>query len=148
MAQPLILIMVFLCFFGYLPFLALLNLSLFIVMKAVLPIRDPGSGVFLTPGSGIRNRFFPDPGSQTLIFESLVTIFLGKKFYNSLKNAPNFFLQHFTNNIVFNFVKFMAPKKRYDNKFLFFSPLSFIAVFGSVLDLEEEGAGRVCGRPH
>ncbi len=25
---------------------------------------DPGSGTFLTPGSGIRNRFFPDPGSR------------------------------------------------------------------------------------
>jgi hypothetical protein len=27
---------------------------------------DPGSGIgcFLTPGSGIRNRFFPDPGSR------------------------------------------------------------------------------------
>jgi hypothetical protein len=37
---------------------------------------DPGSGAFLTPGSGIRNRFFPDPGSQTHIFERLVTIFL------------------------------------------------------------------------
>jgi hypothetical protein len=24
----------------------------------------PGSGAFLTPGSGIRNRFFPDPGSR------------------------------------------------------------------------------------
>ncbi len=36
---------------------------------------DPGSRAFLTPGSGIRNRFFPDPGSQTHIFESLVTIF-------------------------------------------------------------------------
>jgi hypothetical protein len=29
----------------------------------------------LTPGSGIRNRFFPDPGSLTHIFEGLVTIF-------------------------------------------------------------------------
>jgi|LakMenE01Jun11ns_1017448.scaffolds.fasta_scaffold9268504_1 hypothetical protein len=31
---------------------------------------DPGSGAFLTPGSGsgILNRFFPDPGSQTHIF--------------------------------------------------------------------------------
>jgi hypothetical protein len=28
---------------------------------AVLRIRDTGSGAFLTPGSGIRNRFFPDP---------------------------------------------------------------------------------------
>jgi hypothetical protein len=36
---------------------------------------DPGSGAFLTPGSGIRNRVFPDPGSQTHIFESIVTIF-------------------------------------------------------------------------
>ncbi len=38
---------------------------------------DPGSGVFLTPGPGseIRNRFFPDPGSQTHIFEWLVTNF-------------------------------------------------------------------------
>ncbi len=25
---------------------------------------DPGSGAFLTPGSGIRNMFFPDPGSR------------------------------------------------------------------------------------
>jgi hypothetical protein len=36
---------------------------------------DPGSGAFLTPGSGIRNRFFPDPGSQSNIFESLLKIF-------------------------------------------------------------------------
>ncbi len=39
---------------------------------------DPGYGAFLTPGSRIRNRFFPDPGSQTHIFESLVTIFWAK----------------------------------------------------------------------
>jgi hypothetical protein len=45
-------------------------------------VADPGSGAFLTPGSGIRNRFYPDPGSripdpgsQAHIFESLVTIF-------------------------------------------------------------------------
>jgi hypothetical protein len=36
-------------------------------------IRDPVP--FLTPGSGIRNSFFPDPGSQSHIFESLVIIF-------------------------------------------------------------------------
>ncbi len=35
---------------------------------------DPGFDAFLTPGSGIRNMFFPYPGSQTHIFESLVTI--------------------------------------------------------------------------
>ncbi len=69
---------------------------------------DPGSGDFLTPGSGIRNRFFPDPGSQIHIFESLLTIFLGKKFYNSLKIGPNFFLQHIKTKIMCNFVKFVA----------------------------------------
>jgi hypothetical protein len=36
---------------------------------------DPGSVAFLTPGSRILDRFFPDPGSQTHIFESLVTFF-------------------------------------------------------------------------
>ncbi len=34
-----------------------------------------GPGAFLTSGSWIRNRFFPDPGSQTHIFVSLMTIF-------------------------------------------------------------------------
>jgi hypothetical protein len=44
-----------------------------------------GIGCFLTPGSGIRNRFFPDPGSQISdpgsqdhIFKSFLTIFLVK----------------------------------------------------------------------
>ena len=44
---------------------------------------DPGSGGFLTPGSGIRNVFFsgsriPDPGSQDHILKSFLTIFLVK----------------------------------------------------------------------
>ncbi len=70
---------------------------------------DPGFGGFLTPGSGIRNRFFPDPGSH--IFESLVTILLGKNIYIFLKIGPNFFLQHFKNKINLNLVKFVATKK-------------------------------------
>jgi hypothetical protein len=41
---------------------------------------DPGSGAFLTPGYGIRKRFFPDPGSQNHTFESLGTIFWVKSF--------------------------------------------------------------------
>ncbi len=65
---------------------------------------DPGSGAFLTPGSGIRNKFFSDPGSQSHIFESLVTIFWVK----SSIIGPNFFLQHFKTKIIFNFVKFVA----------------------------------------
>ncbi len=45
-------------------------------------VADPelgsGIGCFLTPGSGIRNRFFPDPRSQDHIFKSFLTIFLVK----------------------------------------------------------------------
>jgi hypothetical protein len=60
-------------------------------------IRDPGSGAFLTPGSGIRNRFFPDPGSrisdpgsQDHIFKSFDN-FLGKKVLYIFENWPKFF---------------------------------------------------------
>ncbi len=94
-----------------------------------------GSGIraFLTPGSGIR-----DPGSgiflvripdPKLIFWELIDNILGKIFYNSLKFCPNFFLQHFKNKIILHFVKFVATKKCLTTTF--FSPLSFVAVFGS-----------------
>jgi hypothetical protein len=36
---------------------------------------DPGSGAFLTPGSGIGFFRIPDLGSQPHIFENLLTIF-------------------------------------------------------------------------
>ncbi len=62
---------------------------------------DPGSGAFLTPGSGIPNPYFGELSDNVL----------GKKFYNSLKIGPNFFLQHFKNKIINNFVKFVATKK-------------------------------------
>jgi hypothetical protein len=52
---------------------------------------------------------------------------LGKKFYNSLKFGPNFLLQQLKNKIILNFVKFVATKKVQQ----IFSPLSFVAVFGS-----------------
>ncbi len=69
----------------------------------------------------IRIRVFDpwirDPGSQTHIFDN----FWGKKFYNSLRIGPNFFLQTSKNKINYNFVKFVA-KKRYENRF-FFTPL-------------------------
>jgi hypothetical protein len=61
----------------------------------------------LTTRSGI-NRFFPDPGSQPQIFESLVTIFWVKSL---LENRPKFFLHHFQSKIIFNFVKFVAKYK-------------------------------------
>jgi hypothetical protein len=36
---------------------------IYALLKISVAVRDPGSVAFLTPGSGIRNRFFPDPGS-------------------------------------------------------------------------------------
>jgi hypothetical protein len=52
---------------------------------------DPGSGAFLTPGTGIRDRFFPDPGSLTHILESFVTIFWVKSSIIFFKLAKFFF---------------------------------------------------------
>jgi hypothetical protein len=49
---------------------------------------------------------------------------LGKKFYNSLKTGPNFFLQHLKNKVIFIFVKFLATKKGLTTNF--FSPLSLL----------------------
>jgi hypothetical protein len=54
---------------------------------------------------------------------------LGKKFYNTLKTGPNFFLRHFKKKIILNFVKFVATRK--DMATNYFSSLSFVAVFGS-----------------
>ncbi len=52
-------------------------------------------------GSRIPNPYFWEVSDK----------FLGKKFYNSLKTVPNFFLQHVKNKIIFTFVKFVATKK-------------------------------------
>ncbi len=65
---------------------------------------DPGSVAFLTPGSGIRNRFFSGSRIPNPYFWELSD----KKFYNSLKIGPNFFLQHFKTKIIISFVKFLA----------------------------------------
>jgi hypothetical protein len=65
---------------------------------------------------------------------------LGKKFYNSLKIDPNFFLQHFKTKIIWNFVKFVATKKVLTTNF--FSPLSFVAVFGSGIRDPRSGRGK------
>ncbi len=73
---------------------------------------DPGSGAFLTPGSGIGFFRIPDLGSQTHAFESLMTIFLGRKFYVILcELAQIFFLKQLKINIIYNFVIFVATKK-------------------------------------
>jgi hypothetical protein len=54
-----------------------------------------------------------------------------------LKFGPNFFLQQFKNKIILNFVKFVATKKGITTNF--FSPLSFVAVFGS--EIRDLGSG-------
>ncbi len=59
---------------------------------------DPGSGAFLTPGFGIRNGFFPDPGSipdlgsHDHILKSFLTIFSVKSSIILGKLAQIFFL--------------------------------------------------------
>ncbi len=67
---------------------------------------------------------------------------LGKKFYNSFKNGPNFFLQHFQNKIILNFVKFVATKKGMTTNF--FSPLSFLRFFLSRM-IPGSGMGKKSG---
>ncbi len=57
---------------------------------------DPGSGAFLTldPDLGSGIGFFSGSRIPTRYFLELCDKFLGKKFYNSLKTGPNFFLKH------------------------------------------------------
>jgi hypothetical protein len=100
-------------------------------------IRDQVPFWPLDPGSGIGFFRIPDPN---LYFWELSDNFLGKKFYNPLKIAPIFFLQHFKNKIIYNFVKFVAMKKVWQH--IFFSTLSFVAVFGSgIRDGQNENPG-------
>jgi hypothetical protein len=87
-------------------------------------------------GSVIRCYFDPwtrirDLGSRisTPYFLELSDKFLGEKIYISFKTGPIFFSSAFINKIIFNFVKFVAAKKGLTTNF--FSPLSFVAVFGS-----------------
>ena len=37
------------------------NVRSLIICLILSSVADPGSGAFLTPGSGIRNKYFPDP---------------------------------------------------------------------------------------
>jgi hypothetical protein len=57
-----------------------------------------------------------------------------------LKIGPDFFLQHFKTKIICNFVKFVATSKVMTTDF--FSPLSFVAVFGSGIRDPGSGMGK------
>jgi hypothetical protein len=86
---------------------------------------DPGSGAFLTPGSGIRNRFIPDPESRipnSYFWELSDNYCIWVKSSIILfEIGPNFFLQQFKNKIILHFVKFVATKNIWQQ--IFFTPL-------------------------
>jgi hypothetical protein len=65
---------------------------------------------------------------------------LGKNLNNSWKIGPNFFLQHIKNKIIFSSVNFVAAKNGLTKKI--FSPLSFVAVFGSGIRDPGSGMGK------
>jgi hypothetical protein len=98
--------------------------------RLVISVADPGSGAFLTPGSGIRNRFFPDLGSRIPdpYFWELSDNLLGKSFINLWKLAQIFFFS--ISEIQFSILWNLWLQKKVWQQF-FFSPLSFVAVFGS-----------------
>ncbi len=104
-------------------------------------IRDPVPFWPLDPGSGIGFFRIPDPKHILLRFNDN---FLGRKFYNSLWIGPNFFLRQLKINIIYNFAIFVATKKGRTTKF--FSPLSFVAIFGSGIrypgsEIRDRGSG-------
>jgi hypothetical protein len=105
----------------------------------VLRIRDRDSVHFwpLDPGSeiGFSESRILDFGSRILDFGSRIPNpyvwdfsdnCLGKKFYISLKIGPNFFLQHFKNKIIDNFVKFEATEKGMTKNFNYSLLLLFL----------------------
>jgi hypothetical protein len=51
----------------------------------VVSVADPGSGPFLTQGSGILNNFFPDPGSYCIKFKYVNEILTKLKLLNIFK---------------------------------------------------------------
>ncbi len=59
----------------------------------------------------IRDLFDPWSRIPNPYFQEVSDNFLGKKFYNSLKIGPNFFLQHFKNKVV-KFYEIYGSKKR------------------------------------
>jgi hypothetical protein len=97
----------------------------------------------LTPGPGSGIGFFriPDLGSliPTPYFLELSDKFLGKKFYNSLKTGPKFFLQHLKNKITLNFLKFVATKKGVTTNF--FYPSLLLLFLDPGFGIRDPGSG-------
>jgi hypothetical protein len=102
---------------------------------AVLRIRtrDPGKGVFLIPGTGVRDMFFTDPGSSTHISERLETI-LWIECTIFLCQFDKFFVCQylFKNKIILEFVN--TKKGKTTN----FSLSSFVVVAGSEIHKNQD----------
>jgi hypothetical protein len=65
-----------------------------------------------------------------------------KKFYNSLKTGPNYFLQHLKNKILLNFVIFVATKKGVTTNFFHLSLLLLFLDPGSGMGKNQDpGSG-------
>ncbi len=74
-------------------------------------VADPGSGIRCLFDTWIRDPEWFFSGSRIpnpYVVWELSDHFLGKKFNNSLKIGPNFFLLHFKNKIIYNFLKFVV----------------------------------------
>jgi hypothetical protein len=69
------------------------DVQLWYLLVSSIADPDPGSGAFMTPGSGIRIGFFRIPDPKPIFLLELS--FLGKNFKNSLKFGPNFFSSSF-----------------------------------------------------
>jgi hypothetical protein len=72
-------------------------------------------------------------------FWELFDNFLGKKFYNSLKIGPNYFLQHFKNKTILNFVKFVATKNGMTT--IFFHPSVLLLFLDPGSEIRDTGSG-------
>ncbi len=85
--------------------------------------RVRGIRCLFDPGSGIRNRFFPDPGSRipNLYFWELID----DSFYHSLQIGPTF-SSLVQKKIIYNFVIFVATKK---GRATIFPPFSIFYCF-------------------
>jgi hypothetical protein len=68
-----------------------------------------------------------------------MTIFGIKKFYNSLKIGPNFFLQQFKHKISFSFVKFVATKQGMTT--IFFRPSLLLLFLDPGSGIRNPGSG-------
>ncbi len=97
-------------------------------------IRDP---VPFLPRIRDPEQVFPDPGSQTYVFESLMIIFWVKSSIILCKLAQICFLPKFNYKIVFNFVIFVLQKKIWQQ--IFFHPSLLLLFLDPGSEIRDSG---------